>query len=128
MRRNRHGRGLRGPLAWPPVPAMGTRRTDFDDVVTVWAERAARFLGPRYAAVEFAVEEVPPTDPAPWEEQVSALGRTVTTERDSRRIVVYRRPIEARVGSPEELDALVREVLVHQLAELLGVPPEEVEL
>ena len=29
-RRERHGRGIRGPLAWPPVPAMETRRARFD--------------------------------------------------------------------------------------------------
>lgn len=129
VRRNRHGRGLRGPLAWPPVPVMGSRREAFDDLVRDCAERSARWLGPRHADVEFAVEDVPAGDPAPWEEQVAPLGRTIGGAGTAGlRVVVYRRPIEARVTSLREAELLVREVVAEQVAAILGVPPEEIEL
>ncbi len=127
-RRDRHGRGVRGPIAWPPVPAMLTRSAEFDEVVQAGAARALRYLGPRHAEVEFAVEDVPESDPTPWEEQVAPLGRTLAAGRTSRRIVLYRRPIQARAATSTELEALVREVLAEQVAALLGVPPEEIEL
>ena len=114
-RRERHGRGVRGPLAWPPVPAMETRR-------------ARPHLGTRYSGLEFAVEEVPPQDPAPWEEQTAPLGRLLrgTTTRPNR-VVVYRRPVEARAQDDLDLADIVREVVTELVAALLGVPPQEID-
>jgi predicted Zn-dependent protease with MMP-like domain len=127
-RRDRHGRGPRGPLAWPPVPAMGTRLERFDDLVLDAADRLRPHLGTRYAALEFAVEEVPPVDPAPWEEQVAPLGRLYRgTGGRPHRVVVYRRPVEARAHDDLDLADLVREVVTEQVAALLGVPPEELD-
>lgn len=61
-RRDRHGRGLRGGLAPPGVPLHRTRAERFDDLVL----QAVARLEPRWeahlAAVEFAVEEIPPAD------------------------------------------------------------------
>ncbi|WP_083784529.1 metallopeptidase family protein [Janibacter sp. HTCC2649] len=128
-RRDRRGRGPRGPLAWPPVPAMRTRRETFDDVVIEVAERARAYLGTRYADVEFAVEEVPPTDPAPWEEQAAAVGRLLPVGGTvGHRIVIYRRPVETRARDVGEVAAIVREVVAEQVAALLNVPPSEIEL
>ena len=63
-------------MAWPPVPAMRSRAEHFDALVLDCADRVRPHLGTRYAAPEFAVEEVPPQDPALREvvtEQVAAL-------------------------------------------------------
>ncbi len=126
--RDRHGRGVRGPLAWPAVPAMVTRRQRFDDLVLDAADRMRPFLGNRYAGVEFAVEDVPPQDPAPWEDQAAALGRLLrATANRQHRVVVYRRPIEARAQDDEDLADIVREVVTEQVAALLGVPPQELD-
>ncbi|WP_353950821.1 metallopeptidase family protein [Knoellia sp. S7-12] len=128
-RRDRRGRGVRGPLAWPPVPAMRSRRETFDDVVIDVAERARVYLGTRHADVEFAVEEVPPTDPAPWEEQAAAVGRLVPVGGTAgHRIVIYRRPVETRARDVGEIAAIVREVVAEQVAALLNVPPSEIQL
>ncbi|MFN8046724.1 MAG: metallopeptidase family protein [Dermatophilaceae bacterium] len=127
-RRDRHGRGRRGPLAWPPVPAMQSRRDRFDDLVREVAERARPWLGTRHGDVEFAVEDVPPDDPPAWEPRAATLGRVVGGGRVPRRIVVYRRPVEARAGSEAEVSALVRDVVTEQVALLLGVPPDEIVL
>jgi hypothetical protein len=62
-RRDRHGRGLRGPLVPPGVPLYRTRSERFDDLVLL----AVSQLEPRWEAelsrVEFGVEEIPPVIP-----------------------------------------------------------------
>ncbi|MGZ4743171.1 MAG: metallopeptidase family protein [Oryzihumus sp.] len=127
-RRNRHGRGPRGPLAWPPVPAMQTRAERFDDLVLDAASRLEERVGETFGEVEFAVEDVPPSDPAPWEPADIALGRLFAARgRMPARIVIYRRPVETRVEDPRELAALVNEVVVEQVAAMLGVDPAELD-
>ena len=42
------------------------------------------------------------------------------------RIVLYRRPVEAR-AVPEELPALVHDIVVEEVAHVLGKQPEEVD-
>jgi predicted Zn-dependent protease with MMP-like domain len=76
--------------------------------------------------VEFAVEDVPPADgaaagPVP-------LGRLYRggAGQDAR-IVLYRRPIEARAAGRADLAALVHDLLVEQVADLIGVEPETID-
>ena len=126
--RDRRGRGLRGPLAWPAVPAMATRREQFDDLVLDSAARLEGRVGPRIRDVEFAVEDVPPSDPAPWERDGVPLGRTFPAHgRQPARVVVYRRPVENRAESSRELTAVVQDVFVEQVAALFGLNPEELD-
>jgi len=74
------------------------------------------------------VEDVPPSDPAPWEERRVLLGRLFPADgKLPPRIVVYRRPIEARAGEGEDRADLVREVLTEHVAALLGVAPEDLD-
>lgn len=123
-RRDRHGHGLRGPLAWPPLPLMSTRRDKFDELVLDAAERLEEVLG-QELGLELAVEEVPPSDPAPWEHDV-ALGRLFPAERGvPARLVLYRQPISQRAHDEVELAALVREVVTEQVARMLGRDPED---
>ena len=77
-RRDRHGRGLRGPLLPPILPAWRTRAERFDEFVTSAADDLARNW-PQIARIQFAVEEVPPSDPAPWE-RGAVLGRGFAAE------------------------------------------------
>ncbi len=107
---------------------MDTRRERFDDLVLDAADRVRPHLGTRYAELEFAVEEVPPVDPAPWEEQSAPLGRLLRgTTSEPHRVVVYRRPVELRSQDDQDLSDLVREVVTEQVAALLGVPPHEID-
>ena len=78
--------------------------------------------------LEFGDEEVPTQDPPPWEKQTPPLGRLLrgTPDRDPR-VVVYRRPIEARAHDDADLAEIVREVVTEQVAALLGVPPHEID-
>ena len=106
----------------------GEPRARFDSLVLDAADRVRPHLGTRYAELEFAVEEVPPQDPAPWEEQTAPLGRLLRgTASRPHRVVVYRRPVEARAQDDQELADIVREVVTEQVAALLGVPPHEID-
>lgn len=129
-RRDRRGRGLRGPLLPPVLPAARTRAERFDDEVLTAVERLERRLGEALDGVEFGVEEVPPSGPAPWEAGEVPLGRYFPADSSaglSHRVVLYRRPIESRAEDPRELRDLVRDVVVEQVAHLLSRKPEEID-
>ncbi|MCH6160620.1 metallopeptidase family protein [Streptomyces marispadix] len=128
-RRDRHGRGMRGPVAPPQVPLAVSRSEAFDDLVRDSVSRLER-RWPQLTSVEFAVQEVPRGDDGEAEEQTEAvpLGR-VAESKGGRpdRIVVYRRPVEIRTRNRDERALLVHEVVVEQVAELLGLSPESVD-
>lgn len=129
-RRDRHGRGLRGPLLPPLLPGARTRAELFDELVLAVVERLERRLGRDLDGVEFAVEEVPPSAPAPWEHGAVPLGRYFPADAAaglSHRIVVYRRPVVGRADSPDDAGELVRDVLVEQIAHMLGRHPEDID-
>jgi len=122
---------MRGSLVPPDVPLYRTRRERFDDLVLL----AVTQLEPRWeaelSAVEFAVEEIPPTEPDVDSELVP-LARlepmTMIGEHDQpARIVLYRRPLMARADGDEELAELVLDVIVEEFASLLGVDPQTVD-
>lgn len=129
-RRDRRGRGLRGPLVPPSLPGARTRAERFDDDVLEAVERLEKRWRAELEGVEFGVEDVPPSAPAPWESGAVPLGRYFPAEPAaglSHRIVVYRRPIEARADTPRERTELVRDVVVEQVAHLLAREPEEID-
>nr|WP_307826730.1 metallopeptidase family protein [Streptomyces pactum] len=126
---------MRGPIAPPQVPLSVSRAESFLDLVHDSAERLER-RWPQLSAVEFTVLEVPvfghdglePDGGALWDGESVPLGRFVAGHGDSRdRIVVYRRPVEIRSKSRDERAALIHEVVVEQVAELLGLAPESVD-
>src|ERR1700683_4910810 len=136
-RRDRHGRGLRGPLAPAGSPLYRTRSERFDELVLA----AVAQLEPRWEAelsgVEFAVEEVPSSDlppagmaadeydPVPLARLDPAWPETGDPDRPARpaRIVLYRRPLLARAEGEEELSDLVLDVVIEEFARMLGVDP-----
>ncbi len=144
-RRDRHGRGLRGRLLAPAatingreveVPLWRSRADRFDDLV----RDAIHDLEQRWAreleGVEFAVEDVPPPGTG-FDEGVVAdetaggpvpLGRLLIGNRQTpSRVVVYRRPLEARASDREDLGELIHEVVVDQVAQLLGLDPDVID-
>lgn len=127
-RRDRRGRGLRGPLLPPELPGYRTRADHFDDLVLDAVERLERRWGRQLEGAEFAVEEVPPSQPAPWEHGGVPLGRYFPADAGlAPRIVVYRRPVETRAVDDADLASLVRDVVVEQVAHLLARAPEDVD-
>jgi hypothetical protein len=120
---------MRGPLAPAEVPISRTRAERFDELVRDEAHRLEQRWSRQLAGVEFAVEEVPPIDPGATASDPVPLSRLIPSTADRPpRIVVYRRPVEARGGDDERDRArLVREVVVEQVADLLGLAPESID-
>jgi predicted Zn-dependent protease with MMP-like domain len=140
--RDRRGRGLRGRLAPPDVPLSRTRADQFDDVVREAVAHLDHRWSAELAEVEFVVDEVPPAEPGAGgeadgepleagEEQVrlSRLMPATGSGRHTRppQIVLYRRPLELRALDPDDLAELVLDVLIHEVADLLGVGPEVID-
>lgn len=129
-RRDRRGRGLRGPLFPAGLPGARSRAEQFDDEVLAAVERVERRWGAALEGVEFGVEDVPPSAPAPWEQGSIPLGRYFPADALaglSHRVVLYRRPIETRAEDARELRELVRDVVVEQVAHLLSKKPEDID-
>jgi predicted Zn-dependent protease with MMP-like domain len=131
----------------PEVPLHRTRAERFEDLVQL----AVSQLEPRWenelSGVEFAVEEIPPSEPAPGDDEAEAVplarlepGLTVDgalsgipglaagsgPDRPAR-IVLHRRPLMARADGQEELAELILDVVVEEFARWLGVDPQAVD-
>jgi hypothetical protein len=130
--RDRHGRGMRGPafgegpFAPRGVPARRSPAESFDRT----ALRVMQALVGRWADelgdVELAVEEVPVL-PAQWATSTVPLASYVPATTTGRpRLVLFRRPLEHRAENLAELEALLLTVIAEQLAEVLGIPVEDV--
>ncbi|MGY1721909.1 metallopeptidase family protein [Blastococcus sp. SYSU DS0533] len=124
------------------VPLSRSRAEQFDDLVLDAVEDLERRWERELAGVEFAVEDVPwveHTDPDEalldsdvLDDAGVPLARLLPARREQGeevppRIVVYRRPLELRAHDREDLADLVRDVVVDQVATLLGRDPEEID-
>jgi predicted Zn-dependent protease with MMP-like domain len=116
-------------LAPPEVPISRSRAERFDDLVTDEVRRVAQRWSQELAGVEFAVEEVPPAEPWNGGAEPVPLGRLRPQAGvKAARIVIYRRPLEARGGGDErDLARLIRDVVVEEVADLLGLSPESID-
>ncbi len=122
------GPGLRpGPLSPRGVPAARSPKATFDGIVlTVVRDLEARWHA-ELGLVEFAVEETPIV-PDDWDADTVPLASLVRgSDGRPTRLVLFRRPIELRSQTRGDLSAMVLTVLVEQVSELLGRPPEEVD-
>ena len=134
-RRDRHGRGLRGRLVPASLPAARTRAEIFDDLVLDTVETLEQRYSRELAGVEFAVEEVPPDlnvyDTAVLEDGDVPLACVLPGRPDRAdmppRIVLYRRPLEFRAVDRDDLADLVHDVIVEQVANLLGLDPDDLQ-
>lgn len=126
--RDRRGRGWRGPLALPgPLTPAGVAgrpppSVRFDELVRAGAQRLRRHLPGLLDRVEFAVEDTPLL-PDDWSAEVP-LGTHVQPGRASHaQVVVYRLPVLQRAHDRADTADLVLDVLVDELADLLGRDP-----
>ena len=116
-----------GPLSPRGVPRVRNVREEFDGLVLSVVRELEKRWKEDLGRIEFAVEETPllpddwHADTVPLASVVKGSGSTPT------RLVVFRRPIELRCDTKADLSALVFTVLVEQLSELLGLPPEEID-
>ncbi len=137
----------------PDVPLHRTRSERFDDLVLLAVSQLEPAWEAELSAVEFAVEEIPPSLPdvddpdlvplarlepgsvepgqfmPPDTDDGAEDGEDTDGAEDGRpaRIVLYRRPLIARAEGEEELAELVLDVIVEQFARWLGVDPQTVD-
>jgi len=109
------------------VPAARTRREVFDDLVLRVVEDLEARWHDELGLVEFAVEETPLL-PDDWASDTVPLATLVRGSGSApTRLVLFRRPIELRSETRGDLSAMVLTVLVEQVSELLGRPPDEID-
>jgi predicted Zn-dependent protease with MMP-like domain len=137
--RDRHGRGLRGSLYPSTLPAASTRAERFDALVLAALEPIEVRWRTELTKLDIAVDDVP--DIRGEEEAADGtltdagvpLARLVPAGVDRRgqptkaRIVLFRRPLEARARDGADLADLVHHVLVEQVANYLGVDPTVID-
>jgi predicted Zn-dependent protease with MMP-like domain len=125
------------------TPASRTRAEKFDAMVLEALEPIELRWGSELADLDLAVDEVPEVeetspDDVVWGQGVLAdvgvpLAQLVPAGVDPEglpsraRIVIYRRPLEARAGDGADLADLLHEVLVEQVAEYLNIEPDAVD-
>jgi hypothetical protein len=122
------GPGLRpGPLSPSGVPAARSPKAAFDAIVLTVVQEIDSRWHDELGLVEFAVEETPIV-PDDWAADTVPLASLVRSSGGRpTRLVLFRRPIELRSETRGDLAAMVLTVLVEQVSELLGRPPEEVD-
>ena len=142
-RRDRRGRGLRGLLYPSTIPAAKTRAERFDAMVLEALDPIEQRWGAELTELDLAVDDVPEVDETSpdevvWQAGVLAdvgvpLAQLVPAGVDPEglpsraRIVLYRRPLEARARGGADLADLLHEVLVEQVAEYLNIEPDVVD-
>lgn len=140
-RRDRHGRRPRGPLLPLSAPASSSRSEKFDSLVLDALEPIETRWRHRLADLDVAVDDVPDVrsasgapDAGMLQDGLVPLSQLVPAGVDSRsglpsraRIVLYRRPLEARTSGRTELAELVHRILVEQVAGYLGVEPDIID-
>jgi len=136
VRRDRHGRGIRGPLVGRGVPIATAPADRFDRIASSAVEHVEHRWREQLAGVEFAVDLVPSTDLDPTHpllEGAIESGGVVLAQiipghgRRPTHIVLYRKPIELRARSIEDLEDLIHDVVVQVIANYLGLDPDVVD-
>ena len=143
LRGDRRGRGLRGPLFPPSMPAHKTRSDRFDAAaVEAFAEIDALWHE-HLVSLDVAVDDIPRMlprgdEPVQWPDDVTADGQVplarlipegvdVAGRPTRAQIILFRRPLELRARDSDDLPEILREVLIEQVATYLGVDEETVE-
>jgi hypothetical protein len=109
------------------VPLLRSPRAVFDTIVLSLVQELEERWHDELGLVEFAVEETPWV-PDDWSADTVPLASLVRGSGGRpTRLVLFRKPIELRSETRSDLSAMVLTVLVEQVSELLGRPPEEVD-
>jgi len=120
----------------PSAPAARTRFERFEDLVAEGLDTLAERWSEQLERIDVQVWQVPPAEEATagagWEDDPVPLSITVPAQGSGRGatrplIVVLRGPIEARALDELDKAELVLDVLIHELADLLGVGPEVID-
>ena len=127
--RDRHDRGLSGPLAQPDdkgrklVPLHTPSRTEYFNECVKHALKAITDVNPRALdGIVVGVEDVPLLKTAWSGDRVPMSAALEPSKGRPAQIVIYERPLEHRATSRQALRELVHRTIVEQLSALLGLP------
>lgn len=134
MRRDRHGRGMRGRLALPnPYTGEAAPRSRevppaafFTHCVKDALAQIARQCPSALAAMDVGVEDVPPMTQA-WVDRVPLAAAVSATPSKNGQVVIFRRPIERRACTRSGLRILVYRTIVEQLSDATGIAIDEID-
>ncbi|MBP3037212.1 metallopeptidase family protein [Arthrobacter sp. zg-ZUI100] len=128
-RRNRHGRGLRGELVPAHLAGFRSRSERFDLWVLESAQRLERLWGESIQSYQFVVQDIPP-----GLEELARTGGHIPCAAGAPAegprpavITVYRHPVESAARGLVPVSELIHDVVVEQLALLMGMDPETVD-
>lgn len=141
-RRDRHGRGVRGPLMPTKIPRYRRRPELFDAAVLEAYAPIQQQFAVELESLDIAVDTIPRMrlnmdwDSFPPEVVADGpvpLGRIIQAGIDIHgyptraRIVIFRMPIEQRVQGAKERQELLTIVLTQLVAQYLGITPEDID-
>ncbi|WKD59720.1 metallopeptidase family protein [Corynebacterium caspium] len=136
--RDRHDRGLRGPLLAQQVPRFRSRGQNFDQAVLSAYIPLVQRYPEQLAALDVAVDTIPrmrlSADIAIFPDEIISdgpvpLGRVLAAGVDAHgqptraRIVIFRMPIEQRVNDAAERAELLKTVVTSLVANYLNIDP-----
>jgi hypothetical protein len=125
---------LRGPIAYPnrltgvPVPLRATRTPQafFQACIIAAVDRVADNNADTLTGIDIGFEDVP-AHIDDWAARVP-LGSAIPARPDQRgRVVLYRRPLERRAASPNDLRRLVYRTIVEQLSAITGTSVGDID-
>lgn len=124
-RRERRGPlALPGPLSPSSVPVHRSPREEFDALVQRILDPLEKHFAAEPDPVEVVVEDVPLLPPD-WDEEVPLS--TVSQTADLARVVLYRRPLSEGCTTRDDLEDRVWDVVLHRLAEVWQVSPDDLD-
>lgn len=125
------------------MPATTTRAQKFDAMVLEAFEPIEQRWGAELTELDLAVDDVPEVDETSPDHvvwgtgvladvgvplaQLTPAGVDPDCAPSRARIVIYRRPLEARAKGGADLADLLHEVLVEQVAEYLNLDPDAID-
>ncbi|MDN6020579.1 metallopeptidase family protein [Acidipropionibacterium jensenii] len=131
-RRDRHGRGMRGPLVVPAalggvVPSPRPTRSEFfAEAVGSALARISQTCPAALDRLVVGVEDVPERQSF-IENHVPLTSAQDGDEHHPAKVVLFRRPLEMRAATPQGLVILVHRTLVEQLSALTGLPVDVID-
>lgn len=133
--RDRHDRGLRGPMALPnqytgrpvPLPHRSGRSEFFMTCLADAVAQVQRTCPDALQGIDIGTEEVPDSVVLWREDRVPLAAAVEAAAGEPARIVVFQRPMEHRAATRAGLRILVHRTLVEQLSALTGRSVDDID-
>ncbi len=123
--RDRHDRGLRGPLIPHVAPIYENPSMAFERMLTHAVEDFGVRLGSEIENLEISLEEIPNYRDLTLAENSVPLGRIEIG--NPTQIVIYQKPIELRCKNFEAIDRLIRDTLADLIGLAIGIRPTDID-